>query len=61
MLKPVQVQKANGGIAPIYLWSVSRFTPRKRPGTHCTEGWVVPRAGLDGTENFALTGIRSPD
>jgi len=21
---------------------------RERPGTHCTEGWVGPRAGLDG-------------
>jgi hypothetical protein len=21
--------------------------PRERPGTHCTEGWVGPRAGLD--------------
>ena len=21
--------------------------PGKRPGTHCTEGWVSPRAGLD--------------
>jgi len=21
--------------------------PRKRPGTHCTGGWVGPRAGLD--------------
>jgi hypothetical protein len=21
--------------------------PRKRPGTHCTEGWVGPRPGLD--------------
>jgi hypothetical protein len=21
--------------------------PRKRPGTHCTRGWVDPRAGLD--------------
>ena len=21
--------------------------PRERPGTHCTGGWVVPRAGLD--------------
>jgi hypothetical protein len=20
----------------------------ERPGTHCTEGWVGPRAGLDG-------------
>jgi hypothetical protein len=25
-----------------------RFTPRERtPGTHCTGGWVGPRAGLD--------------
>jgi hypothetical protein len=25
-----------------------RFTPGKRtPGTHCTGGWVGPRAGLD--------------
>ena len=22
--------------------------PRQRPGTHCVEGWVGPRAGLDG-------------
>jgi len=33
-------------------WGVSitpwlLFTPRERPGTHCTEGWVGPRAGLD--------------
>jgi hypothetical protein len=21
--------------------------PRERPGTHCTEGWVGPRVGLD--------------
>jgi hypothetical protein len=34
-------------------WVVSitprpRFTPGKRaPGTHCTGGWLVPRAGLD--------------
>ena len=21
--------------------------PRERPGIHCTEGWVLPRAGLD--------------
>jgi hypothetical protein len=25
-----------------------RFTPGKTPGTHCTGGWVSPRAGLDG-------------
>jgi hypothetical protein len=33
-------------------WSVSRpgraFTPGERtPGTHCTGGWVGPRAGLN--------------
>ena len=31
-------------------WSASRpgrFYPRERPGTHCTGGWVGPRAGLD--------------
>ena len=22
--------------------------PGKRPGTHCTAGWVGPRVGLDG-------------
>jgi len=35
--------------------------PGKRPGTHCAGGWVGPRAGLEGAENFAPTGIRSPD
>ena len=35
--------------------------PRERPGTHCTGGWVGPRAGLDRCEKFAPTGIRSPD
>jgi hypothetical protein len=24
-----------------------RFLPRERPSTHCTGGWVGPRAGLD--------------
>jgi hypothetical protein len=32
-------------------WVVStrpgRFTPLERPSTHCTQGWVGPRAGLD--------------
>ena len=34
-------------------WSTpcpGRFTPRERLGTHCTGGWVGPRAGLDGCE-----------
>jgi len=29
----------NDAPRPLYL--------RERPGTHCTEGWVGPRAGLD--------------
>jgi hypothetical protein len=35
--------------------------PRERPGTHCTGGWVGPRAGLDVCEKSLPTGIRSPD
>jgi len=30
--------------------------PQERPGTHCTGGWVDPKAGL---ENLVPTGIRS--
>jgi hypothetical protein len=32
-----------------------------RPGTHCTGGWVGPRAGLDVCEKSRPTGIRYPD
>jgi len=35
--------------------------PRERPGTHCTGGWVGPRAGLDWCGKSRLTRIRSPD
>jgi hypothetical protein len=36
--------------------------PRERPGTHCMEGWVGPRSGLERVaEYLAPTGIRSPD
>jgi hypothetical protein len=35
--------------------------PRERPGTHCIGSWVGLRARWTGTENFASTGIRSPD
>jgi hypothetical protein len=35
--------------------------PREIPGTHCTGGWLGPRAGLDVCENLVHTGIRSPD
>jgi len=41
------------------------FTLREKTGTHCTGGWVDPRTGLDGAENFASTptpsGIQFPD
>jgi hypothetical protein len=30
------------------------LTPINRPGTHCTGGWVGPRAGLDGCGKFRL-------
>jgi hypothetical protein len=36
-------------------WSTSRpgrFTPREWPRTHCTRGWVGPRASLDGCWKF---------
>jgi len=36
----------NGGSAP----RPGRLYPRERPGTHCTAGWVGPRAGLNGRE-----------
>jgi hypothetical protein len=67
--RPKQAQKVDTGIAlpfrdlgarrggvvsitprPVY--------PRERPGTHCTGGWMGPRAGV---KNLAPTGIRSPD
>ena len=35
------------------------FTPRERPGTHWTGGWVGPIAGLDGWKISSPTGIRS--
>jgi len=35
--------------------------PQERPGTHCTGGWVGPRALWTGAENLAPTMIRSPD
>ena len=48
-------------------WMVNTTLPaalpqRKRPGTHCTGGWVGPRAGLDGCgKSRPPPGIRSPD
>ena len=34
--------------------------PGKRRGTHCIGGWEDHSAGLEGAENLATTGIRSP-
>ena len=34
--------------------------PRETPGTHCTGGWVGPRAGLDRCGKCRPTEIRSP-
>ena len=42
-LRP-SVLEGGGGSAP----RPGRLYPRERPGTHFTEGWVGPRAGLDG-------------
>jgi hypothetical protein len=34
--------------------------PGERPGTYYTEGWVVPRAGLDRAENCHRNSITGP-
>jgi hypothetical protein len=34
--------------------------PWKRPGTHCTGGWVDPWASLDVCGKYRRTRIRSP-
>ena len=33
-----------------------RLYPRERPVTHCTGGWMDPRAGLDGRKSRPLRG-----
>jgi hypothetical protein len=35
--------------------------PGKRPGTHCTRGWVGLGAGLDGFGKRRPTGFQTPD
>ena len=30
--------------------ALAALPPEKRPGAHCTGGWVGPRAGLKGCE-----------
>ena len=73
-VSPLQATKAlrvGRGIALPFLrprhwrwgWGVSTtprpLYPRERPGTHCTGGWVGPRAGR--AENLDPTVIRPPD
>jgi hypothetical protein len=56
--RPRRAQRGSRGIALLILdlsarkgWVVSTtprlLYPRERPGTHCTGGWVGPRAGVD--------------
>ena len=57
---PVVAQRVDGGIALLFhdrgtrkRWVVSstprpHFNPGERPATHCTGGWVGPRASLNG-------------
>ena len=69
--RPGVAQRVGRGIALLFHyrgtrrgWVVSstprpHFTPRERPGTHFTGGWVVPRAGLDQRKNLVPSRIRS--
>jgi len=48
-------------------WSAARpglLYPRETPGTHCTGGWLVPRAGLEGRKisphRHSIPGPSSP-
>ena len=41
--------------------ALAALYPRERPCTHCTGGWVGPRAGLDGCGKSGPPCIRSPD
>ena len=61
---PMQARRGGGGITPNQSqpctrrsWVVSTtlrpLYPYERPSTHCTGGRMGPKAGLDGTENFA--------
>ena len=41
--------------------TLAALPPGKRPGTHCTGGWVGPRAGLYGCGKSGSTRIRPLD
>ena len=38
-------------------YAPAAFYPRERPDTHCTGGWVGPRAGLDGGKSHPPPGF----
>jgi len=37
------------------------LAPGKRPGTHCTGGWVDPRVGLDGYGSYRSHRLSIPE
>jgi hypothetical protein len=68
----MQAQSGRKGIAPTHSQHCSRrrwmvnttlrsLYSRERTGAHCTGDWVGFGAGLTGTEDLTLTGIRCPD
>ena len=69
--RPGVAQRVGRGIALLFHdrgtrrgWVVSstpqpHFTPRERPGTHFTGGWVGPRDGLDGRKISSPPGSRT--
>ena len=69
--RPGVAQRVGRGIALLFhdrgtrrVWVVSstlrpHFTPRERPGTHFTGGWVGPQGRSGRAENLVPTGIRS--
>jgi len=36
---------------------LANLPPGKRPGTHCTGGWLGPRAGVTGADDVFPIGI----
>ena len=38
-------------------YAAANLPPKKRPGTHCTRGWVGPRPGLEGCEKSRFQGL----
>jgi hypothetical protein len=70
--RPRRAHRVSVGIAQLFLNLGTRGgfvvsitprppLPRKRPGTHCTGGWVGPGAGLGRCGESRPAGIRSSD